>query len=103
MIAVTSAPLLAIHLLAAVKLSQMEVSTKDLKNIEVELNKNGGFTVWVTEIKRIAGKNKKCRHWIIDGSCIMEDGEVRIGNSTRTWKVEAKYDKSSRSLKVVRG
>lgn len=31
----------------------------------------------------------------------MEDGEIRIGNEIRTWKVEAKYDKSSRSLKVI--
>ena len=89
-------------MLCAVKFSQMEISKKDLKNIEVELNENGGFTVWVTEVKRIAGKNKVCRHWIVDGSCIKEDGEIRLGNDTRTWKVEAKYDKSSRSLKVVR-
>lgn len=81
----------------------MEVSKKDLKNIEVELNEGGGFTVWVTEMKIIAGNNKKCRHWILDGSCIKEDGEIRIGSEIRNWKVEAKYDKSSRSLKVVRG
>ena len=81
----------------------MEVSKKDLKNIEVELNEGGGFTVWVTEMKIIAGKNKKCRHWILDGSCIKEDGEIRIGCELNNWKVEAKYDKSSRSIKVVRG
>ena len=80
----------------------MNVSTKDLKNIEVELNEGGGFTVWVTEMKIIAGKNKKCRHWILDGSCIKEDGEIRIGNKLRGWKVEAEYDNSSRSLKIVR-
>lgn len=80
----------------------MNISTNDLKNIEVELSKSGGFTVWVTEIKRIAGKNKKIRHWIVDGSCIKEDGEIRLGYDTRTWKIEAKYDKSSNSLKVVR-
>lgn len=44
----TSAHILQNTLLAAVKFNQMEVSIKDLKNIEVELNKNGGFTVWVT-------------------------------------------------------
>ena len=82
----------------------MEVSKKDLKNIEVELNEGGGFTVWVTEMKIIAGNNKKCRHWILDGSCIKEDGEIRIGNKRMGgWKLEAEYDKSSRSIKVVRG
>ena len=79
----------------------IKVSKKDLKNIEVEVNKNGGFTVWVLEKKKVNGKIRTFKHWIIDGSCIKEDGKIRLG-SPDIWKINAKFDETKNSLYVTR-
>lgn len=79
----------------------IKVAKKDLKNIEVEVNKNGGFTVWVLEKKKVNGKMKTCRHWIVDGSCIKEDGEIKLG-SPDIWKINAKFDEAENALYVTR-
>lgn len=79
----------------------IKVAKKDLKNIEVKVNENGGFTVWVLEKKKVNGKIINCRHWIIDGSCIKEDGEIRLG-SPDIWKINAKFDEAENTLYVTR-
>jgi len=77
------------------------VSKKDLKNITVEVNKNGGFTVWVTKKEKVNGKIVAFRHWIIDGSCIKEDGEIKLGN-TDAWRINAKFDKNENTIYVTK-
>lgn len=79
----------------------IKVAKKDLKNIEVKVNKNGGFTVWILEKKKVNGKMITCRHWIIDGSSIKEDGEIKLG-SPDIWKINAKFDKNENALYVTR-
>lgn len=59
----------------------MKIKKKHLKTIEVEVNKEGGFTVWITEKKVINGQKESVKHWILDGSCIKKDGKIRLGNS----------------------
>jgi len=50
---------------------------KDLRDIEITIVKKRGkvvgFTVWVTD------ENKKRRHWLVDGSCLKEDGQIILG------------------------
>tara|TARA_R110000796_G_scaffold84997_1_gene184818 strand:+ start:493 stop:753 length:261 start_codon:yes stop_codon:yes gene_type:complete len=84
------------------KYIKMKVSKKDLKNITVEVNKDGGFTVWVLEKKKVNGKTIMSRHWIIDGSTIMEDGIVDLGRNNHIHKVNAKYTKKNNSIKITR-
>jgi hypothetical protein len=40
-----------------------------------------GFTVWVRDTKN--GTD----HWIVDGSCIKADGEIRLSLSRSIWQV----------------
>ena len=79
----------------------MKIAKRDLKNIEVKVNKNGGFTVWILEKKKIKGKMKTLKHWIVDGSCIKEDGEIRMGGND-VWKLNAKYSEKDNTLNVTR-
>ena len=79
----------------------MKLKKKDLKSIEVEVNENGGFTVWITEKKMVDGKNKNIRHWIVDGSCIKEDGRMRLGRPD-LYKLNAEYRKSDNTIDVIR-
>jgi hypothetical protein len=79
----------------------IKVAKKDLKNIEVEVNKNGGFTVWVLEKKKVNGKMITFKHWIIDGSCIKDDGEIKLGLHD-IWKINAKFDEVENALYVTR-
>jgi hypothetical protein len=79
----------------------IKVAKKDLKKIEVEVNKKGGFTVWVLEKKRVNGKMITFRHWIIEGSCIKDDGEIKLGSSG-IWKINVKFDEVENALYVTR-
>lgn len=79
----------------------IKIAKKDLKNIDVEVNKNGGFTVWVLEKKKQKGRTITHRHWIIDGSCIKEDGEIKLG-SPDFWKINAKFDETENAIYVTR-
>ena len=65
------------------------------------MNKDGGFTVWITEKKKVDGKMKTMKHWIVDGSCIKEDGEIRLG-SNYAWKINAKYSGKDNTINVTR-
>lgn len=79
----------------------MKLKKKDLESIEVEVNKNGGFTVWITEKKVINGEKKSIKHWIVDGSCIKEDGEIRLGNPD-IHKLNAEYRETNNTIYVTR-
>lgn len=79
----------------------MKIKKKHLKTIEVEVNKNGGFTVWITEKKLINGQKKSIKHWILDGSCIKEDGEIRLGNYDVN-EINAVHRKQTNTIYVVK-
>jgi hypothetical protein len=78
----------------------MEISFKDLKNIEITTY-NSGFTVWVKEKVKIDKKYKTVKHWIVDGSCLMDDGEIRLGENGN-WKINAEYNSESKSICITR-
>jgi hypothetical protein len=79
----------------------IKIAKKDLKNIKVETNEQGGFTVWVLERKKINGKMRTIKHWIVDGSNIKNDGEIRLG-SPDIWKINAKFDEEENAIFVTR-
>ena len=78
----------------------MEISLKDLKNVEITTYETG-FTVWVKEKVKCGKKYRIMRHWIIDGSCFLEEGSIKIGSSDY-WKVSAEYDKRIDSIIITR-
>ena len=80
----------------------MKKATKrDLKKINVQTNKKGGFTVWITEKKEINGELKNIEHWILDGSLIKEDAEIRLGNNN-IWKINAEFNKAENTIYVTK-
>jgi hypothetical protein len=56
-----------------------DFTKSDLDDIEITIVKKKGkvvgFTVWVIEDV----KNKNTRHWLIDASCLKEDGNLILG------------------------
>ena len=82
-------------------MKKLKVAKNDLKNIKVEVNKHGGFTVWVEEDIKENGKIKTCRHWILDASTIKEDGAIRL-NSPDIWKINAKFDKTENAIYITK-
>lgn len=78
----------------------MKVAKKDLQNIRIEVT-DGGFTVWITEKKKVRGEIITFQHWILDGSLLKEDGLIRLG-SPNNWKINAKLDESSNTIVVTR-
>lgn len=89
------------YMVTGLKKKTMKIAKKDLKNIEVDVNEDGGFTVWITEKKMVNGKIVTFKHWIVEGSCIKEDGKIRLG-SNNIWKINAKYNEKDNSLYVTR-
>lgn len=83
------------------KINDMEIKKKHLKSIQVEVGKNGGFTVWIEEKVIVNGEKKKIKHWILDGSNIKEDGEIRLG-SPDIYKLNAEYRKANNTIYVTK-
>ena len=78
-----------------------KATKKDLKSIEVTVNDDGGFTVWVVENKKEKGKNKTIRHWILDGSVIKDEGKIFIGKND-LYAINAEYNEQDRTIDIVR-
>jgi hypothetical protein len=73
---------------------------KHLKNIEIEVNKDGGFCIWVYENVKVNGKKQVYKHWILDGSCIKENGKIKLG-SPHLWKINAKFEETENAIYVT--
>lgn len=68
------------------------VSKKQLKNnISVETTK-AGFTVWY--------KNGKQKFWLVDGSCLLEDGKIDLGRSD-LYSVNTRLYEGGRTIRIV--
>lgn len=55
------------------------IKEKDLSKVHVESNKSG-FTVWISDPKSPIG-----RHWLLDASCLYEDGQFRVAEHIDTY------------------
>ena len=78
------------------KKQELITDRKDLDRIEITTN-SLGFTVWITE--DVAGVTKK--HWVIDGSMVKEDGEIRISNHP-LYEFGAKYNRDTSSIQIIK-
>lgn len=78
----------------------MKATEKDLKNIEITTYESG-FTVWIKEKIKVGNKYRTVKHWVIDGSCLTDDGEIRLGGSTG-WKLNAEYDADKKAIYITR-
>jgi len=74
----------------------MNFTKKELKTLEIDVTKTG-FTVWIKELH----EGKIRRHWLLDGSCIKEDGMVRITNPN-IWKFNAKYFPVENTIHLIK-
>jgi len=68
---------------------EKNASIEILETLEIDVSETG-FTIWIIENGR--------RHWIVDGSCIKEDGEIRYSNSGR-WNTFAAHTKGKLVIK----
>lgn len=79
----------------------MKASKKILKNLFVEVNNIGGFTLWVLEDSYVDGKKITSKHWVLDGSCVKNHGEINLGNPD-FWDINAVFDKKTNSIKIIK-
>lgn len=80
----------------------MKLTKKDLKNLKISVNNNGGFTLWCTETIRTEKGLREVEHWLIDGSMVRKDAEIRLGNPGKLWKVKAVFNKATNSIILKR-
>lgn len=69
------------------------ITKKMLSKIQIEQTRNG-FTVWIVE-------KEGTRHWLIDGSTVLQDGVVFLGQ-TDCWKHSAVYEEDMNEIHIVR-
>lgn len=71
-----------------------------LKGIEIEVTEKG-FVVWVKERKKVKNKMVTINHWVVDASCLREDGLLRFGQK-ELYKIEARYNENENCVEVGR-
>lgn len=76
------------------------VSRSYLRWLEIDANEEG-FTIWVRERKKIGGKMRMLKHWVIDGSMLKKTGRISMGEPNM-YKIEARYDAENNHLVVGR-
>jgi len=82
-------------------LAKHNVNGSYLKELEITIT-DKGFTVWTFDrVKGTDGKIRKLRHWVMDASCLKEDGIMRLG-SPEMYKTEARIDLESNHVKISR-
>jgi hypothetical protein len=72
-----------------------KMAKKDLKRLEITESADG-FTIWISETT-----GKKRKHWLVDASCLKDDGEIRIGKIIDGDRFHAIFDKKTESIKLV--
>lgn len=72
-----------------------KMEKKDLKRLEITQSKDG-FTIWISETT-----GKKRKHWLVDASCLKDDGEIRIGKIIDGDRFHAIFDKEEGIIKLV--
>lgn len=75
-------------------MSKRKTITKAMaKQLEVEVTRTG-FTVWMRE-------GPKVRHWVLDGSDMVNDGIVRLSHSD-IWKHRAEFEEEHNHVRITR-
>ena len=67
-----------------------------LKRLQIEVTEKG-FIVWTVDRK--CGKN--VRHWVIDASCLKEDGQLRLG-TPNLYKTDAHIDVVANKVRILK-
>lgn len=52
-----------------------KLTKKELQSLEIKITESG-FTIWCRSKTK---KGVVVKHWLLDASCLKEDGEIRIG------------------------
>ena len=68
---------------------QYMTSDIDLSHFRVEMSRRG-FTLWFEQ-----GDKK---YWVLDGSCLSDDGEIQLGMKN---EVQAVYDSRRKSIRFT--
>jgi hypothetical protein len=79
----------------------MKLNKKEIESLHLEINDNGGFTLWCKEKIKIKGKMTEVSHWLIDASCIKDDLQIRLGQYAG-WKLSAEYNEAENSIEIVK-
>lgn len=67
-------------------MKKMIMSKKDLKKIKIEITEKG-FVLWIKE----NSDKSKAEHWLIDASCLREDGKIRISGTKECYDFGSIY------------
>lgn len=68
------------------------ITKKMAKTLEIQVS-DTGFTVWI--------RDGKIQHWVLDGSCLLKDGIVRLGCKD-FYKHGAEYDEALNEVRITR-
>jgi len=72
-----------------------------LKDLIIEVT-DKGFTVWTHDKVKIKGRGTiNQKHWIIDASCVKEDGMIRLG-APDLYKTEARPELENNRIRISR-
>jgi len=69
---------------------------EDLKRIRIETSEEG-FSIWITERK----KGGNVTHWLLDGSTLLEDGSINMGNNSCGYRFEAVYEPTTNDILFI--
>ncbi len=78
----------------------MKLRKKDLKRIKIDVT-DRGFTVWVKEKMMINGTPKMVNHWLLDGSLLLEGGDISISVADM-YRIHPEYDKDNSIIRIKR-
>jgi len=67
------------------------LTKKELMDLEVEITPSG-FTLWMGK------KGDPKRRWMLDGSLVKTDAEIRLGNFNMDYPFKAVYSSATHSI-----
>lgn len=70
--------------------------------LELEIYPKQGFTLWCKEPVRHykTGRMLSSGHWIVDASCLKDDGLIRSGHCN-SWSKRAVYNRNENAFKLI--
>jgi hypothetical protein len=78
----------------------MKLRKKDLKRLEIEVD-DTGFVVWVQEKVKSEFASSLQRHYLLDGSLFLKDGEIGLSNND-DWDIYPEYDNEKKIIRIKR-
>ena len=82
-------------------LNKHSVRHSYLEQLEIRVTEKG-FTIYtIDKVKGTDGKMRDVKHWVVDASCLREDGMLRFGCADM-YPTEARIDLEANNVRISR-